>query len=196
MCSASATIDFSRIVAVTNRQLCARPFLEQVQRVRELQPRFLVLREKDLDEAEYAALAADVLDICRNANVPCLLHSHVDLALQLGADGVHLPLPLLRKADAAALSRLAHVGASTHSAEEAAEAQSLRATYVFAGHVFETACKPGFEARGLDFLRSVCERVDIPVYAIGGIDLDEQRIAQALACGATGTCSMSALMRV
>lgn len=199
MCSEAArngAIDFSRIVAVSNRRLCTRPFSEQVERVCNHRPCALVLREKDLDEADYAHLAEAVLDRCRSAGVPCILHSHVHLALQLGADGVHLPLALLRDAHPDALRRLEHVGSSVHSVEEAREAQHLGANYVFAGHVFETSCKPGLEPRGLAFLRDVCAAVSIPVYAIGGIDLNAQRISQSLACGATGTCSMSAMMRL
>lgn len=49
------------------------------------------------------------------------------------------------------------------------EAQALGATYLLAGHIFDTSCKPGLPGRGLDFLAQVCAAVPLPVYAIGGI---------------------------
>ena len=76
--------------------------------------------------------------------------------------------------------------------KDAREAQALGCTYITAGHVFETDCKNGLPGRGLDFLRSVCATVDIPVYGIGGIDADN--IALVRETGASGACLMSSLM--
>lgn len=81
---------------------------------------------------------------------------------------------------------------SIHSAEEAKLAQQLGAEFLIAGHIFPTACKAGLMPRGLDFLRSVCETVTIPVYAIGGITA--QHVPDVLAQGAAGVCVMSHLM--
>jgi thiamine-phosphate pyrophosphorylase len=53
------------VIAITNRRLCDRPFLEQIDRVCKLCPAAVILREKDLNEAEYAALAADVYPVCK-----------------------------------------------------------------------------------------------------------------------------------
>ena len=79
------------VVAVTNRSLCTRPFLEQVERVCAFQPAALILREKDLDESAYEALAADVLAICKRHQVPCILHSFLDVAKRLGVKQIQLP---------------------------------------------------------------------------------------------------------
>ena len=75
---------------------------------------------------------------------------------------------------------------------DALEAQALGCTYITAGHVFETDCKKGLPGRGLEFLRSVCAAVDIPVYGIGGIDADN--IALVRNAGANGACLMSSMM--
>ena len=72
------------------------------------------------------------------------------------------------------------------------EAQALGCTYITAGHVFETDCKKGLPGRGLQFLRKVCEVVEIPVYGIGGIN--EDNIAMVRETGAKGACLMSSLM--
>lgn len=85
------------------------------------------------------------------------------------------------------------IGTSVHSLEEALEAERLGASYVTAGHIFSTECKPGLEPRGLTFLQKICEGVKIPVYAIGGIHPDNlEKIAQT---GAAGACMMSEFMR-
>lgn len=78
-----------------------------------------------------------------------------------------------------------------HSVEEAVEAESLGADYIIAGHIFETACKP-LEPRGPEFLRRVCESVEIPVYAIGGIT--SENVSSIADAGASGACSMSGIM--
>ena len=76
--------------------------------------------------------------------------------------------------------------------EEAAEAQSLGATYITAGHVFPTDCKKGLAPRGLDFLKKTCAAVGIPVYAIGGVCSGNYSLVRS--AGAAGACVMSGLM--
>ena len=63
------------------------------------------------------------------------------------------------------------IGTSVHSVEDAIKAEQLGATYMTAGHIFATDCKKGLPPRGLDFLKNVCDAVEIPVYAIGGINI-------------------------
>ena len=85
-----------KIIAVTNRSLCERPFLEQIKRVCETKPAALILREKDLPETEYEEMARQVLAICEEYGVICILHSYIETAKRLERQYVHLPLPLLR----------------------------------------------------------------------------------------------------
>ena len=187
------------VVAVTNRSLCTRPFLEQVERVCAFQPAALILREKDLDESAYEALAADVLAICNRHRVPCVLHSFLDVAKRLGVKQIQLPLWKLEEAAADAnrpLDSFSRIGASVHSVEDARRAGQLGASYLIAGHIFATGCKPGIPPRGLAFLREVCRAASVPVYAIGGISLDPEQIQSVLSCGAAGVCIMSGMMRL
>ena len=88
------------------------------------------------------------------------------------------------------------VGTSVHSVEDALEAQRLGADYVTAGHIYETDCKKGLPPRGLEFLKNVCDSVDIPVYGIGGIKINEEQIEEVKKCGASGGCIMSGMMRL
>ena len=182
----------SELLCVTNRQLCAGDFLERVAAIADQRPTGIILREKDLPEGEYETLARQALEICRARNVRCILHTFVPAAERLGADAIHLPLPILRQLTAAEKARFSVLGASCHSVEDTIEAQELGCTYLTAGHVFATDCKKGLPPRGLDFLGQACRAVDIPVYAIGGISAGN--FADVLAAGAAGGCVMSGPM--
>lgn len=181
------------VICVTNRRLCGDDFLKRVERIASAGVAGIILREKDLSERDYLALAAQALRICRAHNVPCILHSFADAAIELGAEAIHMPLELLREMSPEKKARFSVIGASCHSLDEALEAQKLGCGYITAGHVFDTECKRGLPGRGLEFLRAVCAGVDIPVYAIGGID--GANIAHVRAAGASGACVMSGLMR-
>ena len=204
--------EYRNIIAVTNRKLCERPFLEQVERICQMHPKALILREKDLTDEEYAILAEQVLEICGTYQVPCILHTYWKVALDLHCTSIHLPLAQLREcrkqadvdvvnmADVDAtdvvLNSFSQIGTSVHSVEDALEAQKLGATYITAGHIYATDCKKGLPPRGLDFLRNVCRAVDIPVYAIGGIKIDQAQFTDILDCGAAGGCIMSGMMEI
>ena len=182
----------SDILCVTNRKLCREDFLTRVERIAACHPAGIILREKDMLPEEYETLAAAIIEICGRYGVRCILHSFPDVAISLHAQTIHLPLHLLREMTQEQKSRFTDIGASCHSVEDALEAQSLGCTYITAGHVFETDCKKGLPGRGLGFLRSICDAVEIPVYGIGGIDADH--IASVRNAGASGACLMSSLM--
>ncbi|MBR1824783.1 MAG: thiamine phosphate synthase [Ruminococcus sp.] len=180
------------IICVTNRKLCREDFLTRMEKVTAMHPKAVILREKDLSEAEYTELAKQVTEICKKNGVPCILHTFINAAVELGCDSIHLPLPLLRETSAEDKGKFRIIGCSCHSPEEAREAVKLGATYITAGHVFATDCKKGLPPRGLDFLREVCKAVEVPVYAIGGIS--REKMPQVREAGAAGGCIMSGLM--
>ena len=191
------------VIAVSNRHLCKRPFLEQIKIVCEWHPKALILREKDLTEAEYEQLAGQVMKICKTYKVPCILHNFWQIAVKLNSNQIHLPLPVLRQLVNQAVIQeknqgsgtFYQIGTSVHSVEEAVEAEKLGASYLVAGHIYATDCKKGLQPRGLDFLRQVCAAVDLPVYAIGGIKFDETQWMSLKECGAAGGCIMSGMMK-
>lgn len=223
----------NNIIAITNRHLCSRPFMEQLERVCKLHPHAIVLREKDMPETEYLSLARDVIALCKEYDVQCMLHSFINVAIELGHPYIHLPLPILeayvKKNVSGNISTdmskntdhyqqfFKVIGTSVHSVEDAIKAEQLGATYMTAGHIFATDCKKGLPPRGLDFLKNVCDAVQIPVYAIGGIniasnddsiasdapsaydaipDISVPRLTEVMECGAAGGCIMSGMMRV
>lgn len=183
----------SDIFCVTNRKLCKGNFLTQMEAIARCAPAGIVLREKDLPEEEYAVLAKKILHICENWQVPCILHSFFKTAETLQVRRLHMPLSGLRAMTEQERKGFEMLGTSVHSVEEAKEAQELGCSYLFAGHIFATDCKKDLPPRGLAFLQEVCLQVQIPVYAIGGInDSNFPLVKQA---GAKGACVMSGLMQ-
>lgn len=186
---------YKNVIAISNRKLCERPFYEQLERVCKCHPEALVLREKDLTEQEYTVLAEQVLKLCSQYQVSCILHTYINVARKLKCPGIHLPLPLLEK-HSGELEDFQVIGCSVHSTEDALKAERLRATYLTAGHIYMTDCKKGVPPRGLEFLETVCKSVRIPVYAIGGIHMGTGQIEEVTERGAKGGCIMSGMMKI
>lgn len=181
-----------KIIAVTNRKLCHIDFLEQIETLAKSEVDSIILREKDLSEEEYYLLAKNVLRICEKYNKECILHNFVGVTKRLGQSKIHLSLPMLEKHHNE-VKNFEKVGVSIHSLEEVERAVALGATYITAGHIFQTDCKKDLEPRGLSFLENICRAVNIPVYAIGGIS--KYNINLVKEAGAKGACLMSSLMK-
>lgn len=190
--------DYSKLIVVTNRQLCQGNFLQQIRKVVALRPAGLILREKDLADAEYSALAKAVLEICQNANVPMFLHSHLELAEAMKVQGVHLSygyfMENLEQVHKLQAEKKLLVSVSCHSKEETLAAADNGADQIVLGTIFATDCKPGKIGAGVEFLHEVCDASPIPVYAIGGIN--SERLPDVLKAGAVGGCMMSGFMRM
>lgn len=189
------------VIAVTNRKLSQRPFLEQIKRVCQLRPEAVILREKDLSETEYAKLAEEVYNITTSYDVRLIIHTYINVARELGINTVHMSLHNMREYRKEFIDNVNKInniktGCSIHSVEEAVEARNMGASYITVGHVYATDCKKGLAPRGLDFLKNVCDSVDIPVYAIGGINIDDGRRKEVKKYGAAGSCIMSGMMKV
>ena len=177
------------IICVTNRKLCEENFLKRLEKVVQTGVKSVILREKDLSDSEYITLAEEVVKICHRYGKRCILHSHPDIVGVTGADGVHVTMNDFRRMKNNGI----FTGVSCHSVDEVREAERLGADYVIAGHIFQTDCKKNLAPRGIEFLNQICNAVEIPVYAIGGID--NNNIESVIKAGATGVCIMSGFMR-
>lgn len=120
--------------------------------------------------AETGDLEREAARLVAATAVPVVVSGRVDVALAVGAAGVHLPEQDLPVAEARRLLPDGLVGRSVHSLGAAREAEAEGADYVVFGPVFETASHPGQPAAGLDRLREVTQGLAIPVLAIGGLD--------------------------
>jgi len=152
------------------------------------------LREKDLSGKELAELVSSALQRIPGTS-KLLVNDRLDVAIAIGAAGVHLGERSLPVAEARRFvtercgGRKFLVGASTHSLQAAQEAESSGVDYVIFGPVFATPSKASFgEPQGLAKLREVCESMKIPVIAIGGISLENAR--ECLRAGATGIAAI------
>lgn len=189
---------YQNVIAVTNRKICDRPFLQQIMRICCNKPRAIVLREEDLGEEEYLFLASQVNMICKIAGVRLILHKYSQAAKTLGIRSVHLPLASLEelnKSGGADYDYFDEIGCSVYSVEEARRAERLGADYLTAGHIYPTDDRKD-DAKGIPFLKEVCGAVDIPVYALGGISPNPWQIREVLDAGASGACIMSSMMRL
>ena len=189
------------IIAVTDRSVLSNPnninlYLEQIKKICTYKPIAIILREKDLSEDKYTELAYKISEICSSCNVPLILHTFVNTAIHMGIRRIHLPLHILRDFSDknVLLDCFEEIGISIHSKEEAIEAVKYGATYLTAGHIFASSCKKNIPPKGLDFLEDICNTVEIPVYAIGGIDGSFEQLSLIKARGAAGGCMRSGAM--
>jgi thiamine-phosphate pyrophosphorylase len=162
-----------RLYFITDRMLERERTLPEIVRTAvEAGVDLVQLREKDLPGRALFDLAEQLTAICHAAGARLLINDRLDVALASGADGVHLPangLPVA--AVRAAVGEHFLVGASTHSADEAARAERDGADFVVLGPVFTTPSKLRFGPPiGLEPLRAAVDRLNIPIYAIGGVD--------------------------
>lgn len=178
------------VIAVTNRKLCKDNFVLRVREILSAEPFEVILREKDLSDDKYCQLAKEIV-ADNNGYKKVLALNRPEIALELGIENVHLTMQQLMEHGRPSFIKRA--GVSVHSAEEAETAQKLGADYLIAGHIYATDCKKGVPPRGIEFFRGVCESVDIPVFAIGGIS--ENNFNEPLENGGTGVCLMSEFMK-
>lgn len=179
------------LICVTNRKLCRDDFLIRIAQIAQGKPHAILLREKDLSITEYERLARSVRKICLDYQVPLIISQNIEIALKMKCFSIHLSMQDLEKCKNK-IKAFFRIGASVHSVSEAKEAQQLGATYLIAGHIFPTECKKEVPPRGLSFLKEVCDSVEIPVFAIGGITKD--KVKEVIGAGAKGICVMSEAM--
>ena len=154
------------------------------------------LREKEHTARERYRIGREVRAICSAGGVPMIVNDRIDLALALGADGVHLgaddvPITVAREL----LGPDALIGRSVDGADAAAAAAADGADYVGVGAVYETGTKAVRDAQqavGPDRIAAITAQVDIPVVGIGGIT--PNRAGAVIEAGAAGVAVVSAIM--
>jgi len=154
--------------------------------------RVVQLREKTMPMAELFPLARTLRERCRRAGALFIVNDRADLALALGADGLHVGQEDLPAAAARRILRPGMIlGVSTHDEPQARRAREDGADYIAVGSIFPTGTKAGFQLVGLDLLRELRPRLGVPVVAIGGIT--EANAAQVMEAGADAAAVISAV---
>ena len=195
---------------ITNRKLCENENLEkQIEKIfsayekkiilKNFEIVALTLREKDLDKNEYLNLVEKIYPICKRYRIDLILHQNYDLNLdkKYKIEEIHLSYDnfksLNKNIREELIKKYKKIGVSIHSVDEAKEVENLGATYVVAGHIFETDCKKDLEPRGLNFIKELSSILTIPIFAIGGINEENSNLV--LNSGTFGVCMMSSLMK-
>ena len=155
---------------------------------------WIQIREKDLETRSLMDLGRFAVGEARARGVTVFINDRLDVALTVGAAGVHLGEKSLPAEEVAVWRRSAgrtefRIGVSCHSLESARAAERAGADYIFFGPVFETPSKLAFgRPQGTEQLKEICGSVKIPVLAIGGVNLQNAR-----ACIAAGAAGIAAI---
>ena len=183
-----------RLYAVTDRAWTSGTdgLLKQVEAAIRGGAGFVQLREKTLPEAEFLEEARRVVALCKKCGVLCVINDNVEVAIQAGADGVHVGQEDLEASRARArLGPDKLIGVSAHTVEEALRAQAAGADYLGTGAAFATGTKQDAGTISKETIREICRAVSIPVVAIGGIT--KENILELAGLGLEGAAVVSAL---
>ena len=152
----------------------------------------LQLREKDLDEENFYKEAVKIKSLCERYKIPFIINDNVQLAVKVGADGVHVGQNDMVAQDVRALIGPDKIlGVSTQTVEEAILAEKMGADYLGVGAVFPTGSKDDCWVLSHELCRDICSAVKIPVVAIGGITKDNIKMLKGL--GFAGISVISAI---
>ena len=152
------------------------------------------LRAKEHSVEEIVDLAGKLHQVTSAAGVPLIVNDHAEVAAKVPVEGVHLgqdddSLAHARKK----AGRHVLVGKSTHSLEQAVEAEREGADYVGFGPIFATPTKPDYQPIGLTGIKRVHNEITVPTFCIGGIKIDN--LGQVIAAGARRVAIVSGLLR-
>ncbi|WP_308527707.1 thiamine phosphate synthase [uncultured Oscillibacter sp.] len=183
-----------RLYAVTDRAWArdTEGLLRQVAEAIDGGAGIVQLREKHLGQADFLAEAERFVALCREKGAVSIINDDVEIAAQVGADGVHVGQEDLEAGRARqVLGPDKLIGVSAHSVAEALAAQAAGADYLGVGAAFVTGTKTDAKPITKETIRAITAAVDIPVVAIGGISRDN--ILELRNCGLDGVAVVSAL---
>jgi len=154
--------------------------------------RLVQLRDKHTPLAELYAVARALSERCRQAGALFIVNDRADLALAVGAGGLHVGQDDLPAAVARRILPVGMVlGVSTHDPEQAQQALADGADYVAVGSIFPTGTKAGFQLVGPDLVRKLRPEIPVPLVGIGGITADNA--AAVIEAGADAVAVISAV---
>ena len=153
---------------------------------------FIQLREKNLDQKHFLEEALEIQKLCKKYNVPFVINDNVEIAKEINADGVHVGQEDMAAGNARAiLGSDKIIGVSAHTVEEAVLAEKNGADYLGVGAAFQTGTKKDAGNISHETIKQICEAVNIPVIAIGGITHDN--VMELAGSGICGIAVVSAI---
>jgi len=179
-----------RLCVLLTESLCTLPWLDVLDAAIEGGADCIQLREKELEDGKLLGRATVVVERCRAAGIASIINDRADVAMLVGADGVHLgqtdlPVGHVRRL----VGRQLIVGVSTSNLAQAEAAAKAGADYCGVGPMFHTTTKDKPHLAGPEYLRAYVQRVPLPHLAIGGIN--SANVAQLVNVGGAGVAVSS-----
>ncbi|NOZ70289.1 MAG: thiamine phosphate synthase [Deferribacteres bacterium] len=179
---------------MTDREISGLSHIRTARRAMAAGIRMIQLREKQMSRKDIYREALSIRSLTLQHKTTFIINDYIDIAMAVNADGVHLgqddmPVEEARRI----MGRKKLIGVSTHSLKQAVAAQEAGADYIGFGPVSYTATKDAGRPKGLNALRKIKSRINIPVVAIGGIT--PENVGDVLASGADAVAVISGILR-
>ena len=183
-----------KIYLVTDEKSClGKDFYKCIEESIKGGVRIVQLREKNVSTKDFYEKALKVKEICKSYEVLFIINDRLDIAQAIEADGVHLgqsDIPIEKAREI--LKDKFLIGATARNIEEAKKAELLGADYIGSGAIFGTSTKDNAQKLEMQALKKIVSSVKIPVFAIGGININNVGILKNI--GLQGICSVSGVL--
>ena len=183
-----------KIYLVTDEKSCkGKDFYSCIEEAIESGVKIVQLREKNLSSKDFYEKALKVKEICKSYGVLFIINDRLDIAQAVEADGVHLgqsDMPIEKAREI--LKDKFLIGATARNIEEAKKAELLGADYIGSGAIFGTSTKDNAKKLEIEDLKKIVNSVKIPVFAIGGININNVSMLKNI--GLQGVCSVSGIL--
>ena len=183
-----------KIYLVTDEKAClGKDFYACIEEAIKGGVKIVQLREKNISTKDFYEKALKVKEICKNYEALFIINDRLDIAQVVGADGVHLgqsDMPIEKAREI--LKDKFLIGATARNVEEAKRAELLGADYIGSGAIFGTNTKDNAKKLEIGELKKIVISVKIPVFAIGGINIDN--VSSLKNIGLQGICAVSGIL--
>ena len=183
-----------KIYLVTDEKACnGKDFYKCIEESIKGGVKIVQLREKNISTKDFYKKALKVKEICKNYEVLFIINDRLDITQAVEADGVHLgqsDMPIEKAREI--LKDKFLIGATARNIEEAEKAQLLGADYIGSGAIFGTSTKDNAKRLEMEDLKKIVNSVKIPVFAIGGININNVWMLKNI--GLQGVCSVSGIL--
>lgn len=183
-----------KIYLVTDEKAClGKDFYACIEEAIKGGVKIVQLREKNISTKDFYEKALKVKEICKNYGALFIINDRLDIAQVVGADGVHLgqsDMPIEKAREI--LKDKFLIGATAGNVEEAKIAELLGADYIGSGAIFGTNTKDNAKKLEMEELKKIVASVKIPVFAIGGINIDN--VSSLKNIGLQGICAVSGIL--
>ena len=183
-----------KIYLVTDEKACLeKDFYTCIEEAIKGGVKIVQLREKNISIKDFYEKALKVKEICKNYGALFIINDRLDIAQVVGADGVHLgqsDMPIEKAREI--LKDKFLIGVTARNVEEAKRAELLGADYIGSGAIFGTSTKDNAKKLEMEELKKIVTSVKIPVFAIGGINIDN--VSSLKNIGLQGICAVSGIL--